>query len=98
MIGIHDPEGAEKQTLHDLAIFQDKNIFEVGCGDGRMTLLYADHAASVLAFDPDADVIAEARSQLPKHLLDKVEFRVDDMAGIALPENSYDVGILAWSI
>ncbi len=98
MIGIHDPEGAENQALHDLATIQDKDIFEVGCGDGRMTLLYADYAASVLAFDPDEDVIAEARSQLPEHLLGKVEFRVADMAGIALPENSYDVGILAWSI
>ena len=48
MIGTHDPEGVEKQVLHDLVDFNDKVIFEVGCGEGRMTWFYADVATSVL--------------------------------------------------
>ncbi len=98
MIGIHDPEGAEKQVLHDLVDFNGRDVFEVGCGEGRMTWLYADAAASVLGFDPDDDAISEAQRQTPEHLAGKVEFRVDDMMGVKLDEDAYDAGILAWSI
>ena len=98
MIGIHDPEGAEKKILHDLVDFRGKNVFEVGCGEGRMTWLYADVAASVLAFDPDSEAISRARSQMPENLGGKVEFRVADMTDVRLGENEYDIGILAWSI
>ena len=98
MIGIHDPTGAEKQVLHDLVDFNDKDVFEVGCGEGRMTWLYADIAGSVLGFDPDDDAISEAREQTPEHLGTKVEFRVADMMGVELDEDAYDIGILAWSI
>ena len=98
MIGIHDPAGVERQVLHDLVDFNDRDIFEVGCGEGRMTWLYADAAASVLGFDPDDEAIAEAREQTPAHLGNRVEFRVADMVDIELDEDSRDVGILAWSI
>ena len=98
MIGTHDPEGVEKQVLHDLVDFNDKVIFEVGCGEGRMTWFYADVATSVLGFDPDDDAISRAREQTPEHLASKVEFRVADMMGIKLDEDAYDLGVLAWSI
>ena len=98
MIGIHDPKEVEKQVLRELVDFNDKDVFEVGCGEGRMTWLYADAAASVLGFDPDEDAISEAREQTARHLGNKVEFRVADMMGVELNEDSYDVGILAWSI
>ncbi len=98
MIGTHDPEGVERRTLHDLVDFNGKGIFEVGCGEGRMTWLYADAAASVLGFDPNEDSIAVAREQTPEHLVDRVKFRVADMIGVRLDENAYDIGILAWSI
>ena len=84
--------------LHDLVNFNDKDIFEVGCGEGRMTWLYADVAASVLGFDPDVDAIAVARGQMPGHLESRVEFRIADLMDVRLNEDAYDVGILAWSI
>ena len=98
MIGNHDPEGVEKQILHDLIDFNGSDVFEVGCGEGRMTWLYADAAASVLAFDPDDEAISIARAQTPAHLESRVEFRVADMMDVELDEDSCDVGILAWSI
>ncbi len=98
MIGIHDPLELEKQALHNLADFKGKSVFEVGCGDGRMIKLYADVARSVLAFDPDEEVIAEAREQWPSDLSSNVEFRIADMTGVELEQQSYDVGVLAWSI
>ena len=60
MTGNLDPEGVEARVLHDLVDFRDKAVLEIGCGDGRMTWLYADAAASVLAIDPDEPSIATA--------------------------------------
>ena len=50
-----DPEGAETDALARLAPVDGLRVLELGCGDGRLTLRYADSAASVLAVDPDAD-------------------------------------------
>ena len=98
MIGLLDPEGTEKKVLHDLVDFKGKDVIEVGCGDGRMTWLYADDAASVFAFDPDESSIATARDEMPERLNTIVEFRVADTMDIDLPDGIYDVGLLSWSI
>ena len=98
MIGTHDPEGVETRIIHGLVDFNGKDVFEVGCGEGRMTWLYADAASSVLGFDPDDGTISEAREQTPQHLGDRVEFRVADLVGVVLDEDAHDVGVLAWSI
>ena len=98
MIGILDPEGVESRIIHDLADFNDKDVLEVGCGDGRMTWFYADAAASVLAIDPDESSIAAAREETPEHLNAKVAFRVASMTDIDLADASYDVCVLSWSL
>jgi hypothetical protein len=63
-----------------------------------MTWLYTDAAASVLAFDPDDEVIAFAREHTPQALRAKVEFRVDGLLEIDLEPQTYDIGLFAWSI
>ena len=65
MIGNYDPEGVENRIIHELVDFKDNDVFEIGCGEGRMTWLYANEAASVLAFDPDEPAIDAARKQIP---------------------------------
>jgi ubiquinone/menaquinone biosynthesis C-methylase UbiE len=98
MTGLLDPEGVEARVLHDLVDFNDKDVLEIGCGDGRMTWFYADAAASVLAIDPAEDSIATARKETPDHLSSKVSFRVASMVDIELPDAEYDVGVLSWSL
>ncbi len=57
MRSVLDPEGAHLAALCRLADFRDQRVLELGCGDGRLTLGIAPVAASVLAFDPDAEVL-----------------------------------------
>jgi len=47
-----DPEGHETRALHSLIDFSDRDVMEIGAGDGRMTWRYADAARSVTALDP----------------------------------------------
>jgi ubiquinone/menaquinone biosynthesis C-methylase UbiE len=93
-----DPEGAEARALAKLADFEGKQVLEIGCGDGRMTWLYAEQAAGVLGFDPDEDSIREARAALPDQLEDKVEFRVADAQSLDIPRQKFDIAFLSWSL
>jgi len=73
-------------------------VVEVGCGDGRLTPGIAEHAASVLAFDPDEIAVARARAVLPDALAGRVTYRVDSASGIGLRPSSFDVVVFSWTL
>lgn len=93
-----DPEGAEARALAELADFDGKRVLEIGCGDGRMTWLYAEQAAGVLGVDPEEEAILEARAALPDRLKDRVEFRVADAQSLDVPRQRFDIAFLSWSL
>jgi 2-polyprenyl-3-methyl-5-hydroxy-6-metoxy-1,4-benzoquinol methylase len=70
-----DPEGAHLAALRRLADFGGRRVLEMGCGEGRLTRGIATEAAAVLAFDPDAASIAEAKASFPSELANRVAFR-----------------------
>jgi 2-polyprenyl-3-methyl-5-hydroxy-6-metoxy-1,4-benzoquinol methylase len=72
-------------------------VLEVGCGNGRLTWLYAPRARSVLGIDPDEEQIALARADMPPELADRVQFEVgeaEDLSRTAV----FDVAFLSWSL
>lgn len=93
-----DPEEVETRVLHSLVDFHGKDVVEVGCGDGRLTWRYAHHAASVLAFDPELEMIELAREQMPQESRPRVELRASDVEGIDLSEGAFDIALLSWSL
>ncbi len=91
-----DPEGRELRALLELLPnLHCAHVVEVGCGDGRLTRRYADHAASVLAFDPDEAAIVAFRSD---RLPDRVEVRNDAIDRINIPRSSADVVLLSLAL
>jgi ubiquinone/menaquinone biosynthesis C-methylase UbiE len=93
-----DPECNETRVLHELIDFHDKDVLEIGCGDGRMTWRYAALARSVLALDPSADRIEQAIGATPEALRSVVTFRVADITQASLPATAFDVAVLSWSL
>jgi 2-polyprenyl-3-methyl-5-hydroxy-6-metoxy-1,4-benzoquinol methylase len=94
---VKDPEGSEAGVLGRTADFTSARVLEVGCGDGRLTWLYAPRAESVLGLDPDEEQIAVARSATPPELSDRVQFEVgeaEDLSRTAV----FDVAFLSWSL
>ena len=94
---VKDPEGAEARVLGQTADFTATRVLEIGCGDGRLTWLYAPRAASVLGIDPDEEQIAIARSATAPELADRVQFEVgeaEDLSRTAV----FDVAFLSWSL
>jgi len=93
-----DAGGSELDALNSLVDFSGKRVIEIGCGEGRMTWLYADETAEVLGVDPDEESIADARAALPSRLADRVEFRVADAQALDVPRQRFDIAFLSWSL
>lgn len=98
MTSLKDPEGAELRALGALVDFSRQRVLEIGCGDGRMTWLYAEEAADVLAVDSDAESIHEAHAALPNRLRNRVEFRVIEAESLDVPRQRFDIAFLSWSL
>lgn len=98
MASVKDPLGAEPRALSALADFEGKRVLEIGCGDGRLTRVYAEQAAEVLGIDTEEDSIRDARAALPTALADRVEFRVADAVTMDVPRARFDIAFLSWSL
>jgi ubiquinone/menaquinone biosynthesis C-methylase UbiE len=93
-----DPEGAHLASLVRLVKLDGARVCEVGCGEGRLTAGIAPRAASVFAFDPDADRVAAAERALPASLADRVTFRVGSAREIEIPRSEFDIVLFSWSL
>jgi 2-polyprenyl-3-methyl-5-hydroxy-6-metoxy-1,4-benzoquinol methylase len=93
-----DPEGAHLAALRRLADFRNHRVLELGCGDGRLTQGIAADAASVLAFDPDAEAVGRARRVLPDELVQRVAYEVASGKEIDVEPASFDLVVFSWSL
>jgi ubiquinone/menaquinone biosynthesis C-methylase UbiE len=95
---IVDAEGAHLAAILRAADFRGRRVLEVGSGEGRLTWGFAPLAASVLAFDPNEEVVATARAQCSEELRAKVRFEVARAEEIEVPPQSVDLVFFSWSL
>ena len=93
-----DPEGAHLAALLRVADFRGARVLEMGCGEGRLTAGIAAAADHVLAFDPDAEDVEQAREALPAELADRVSFRVASADQLEIEPGSFDLVVFSWSL
>jgi len=98
MTAVLDPEGAHLGALRRQGDFAGRRVLEMGCGDGRLTPGIARDAASIVAFDPDADAVACAHRSLPADLAERVQYRVASGKEIELERHSFDIVVFSWSL
>jgi 2-polyprenyl-3-methyl-5-hydroxy-6-metoxy-1,4-benzoquinol methylase len=96
--GVLDPEGGHLAALRRLGDFAGTRVCEVGCGDGRLTPGIARDAATVLAFDPDEQAVAEARRSLSRDLRGTVTYAVGSARAIEIPRSDFDIVVFSWSL
>ena len=93
-----DPEGAHLAAILRAGDFRGRRVLEIGSGEGRLTWGFAPLTASVLAFDPDENVVAAARAECPGDLRETVSFAVATAEQVDVPPNSVDLVFFSWSL
>ena len=93
-----DREQSATRVLRGLVDLKGKDVLEVGCGDGRLTWRYADVTRSVLAIDPNMELIGTARAQMPPALRERVAFHEADIITEPLPDDAFDVVLISWTL
>jgi ubiquinone/menaquinone biosynthesis C-methylase UbiE len=75
-----------------------KRVADIGAGEGRLALGAAPFAASVVAIDPDRDALARGRKEAKRLRVDNVRFEEGAAQSLALPNGSFDVVLLSWTL
>jgi ubiquinone/menaquinone biosynthesis C-methylase UbiE len=92
-----DPEGIEPKYLNQFAELGGRRVLEIGCGDGRLTWLYARRAGRVAGIDLHADDLRVALIERPADLVGAVHFARADALHLPFSGRSFDLAIFAWS-
>jgi ubiquinone/menaquinone biosynthesis C-methylase UbiE len=93
-----DEIGVETTAIAELVSLDSKHVLDVGCGEGRLTTLAAEHAATVYAFDPNPENVAAARRALTGEQRKRVRFAVHDAQAVNLARERFDVALCGWSL
>jgi 2-polyprenyl-3-methyl-5-hydroxy-6-metoxy-1,4-benzoquinol methylase len=95
---VRDQAGVEAARILELVPLEGTRVLDVGCGEGRLTLMAARRAASVYAFDPSAESIAAARAALPPERRECVQFDVHHAETFDAAGDRFDVALCGWSL
>jgi ubiquinone/menaquinone biosynthesis C-methylase UbiE len=93
-----DRDGVETAAIARNVELDGKRVLDVGCGSGRLALFAAQAAASVYAFDPDADSISHARASLPAMHRRRVRFGVHTAEALDVARRRFDIALCGWSL
>jgi ubiquinone/menaquinone biosynthesis C-methylase UbiE len=93
-----DPENNEVSNIIRYAPLDGKRILDIGCGDGRLTGLYAPRAASVVGVDPGYPKLRTAVETRPPALLHSVHYAAAHAEAIPFPSEFFDTAIFTSSL
>lgn len=93
-----DPQGNELQALRSAADWRGKRVLEVGCGNGRLAKRLVRLGASLVALDPDADLVRSALNSRPKTYRERLDFCLSTGEGLPFPAGSFEIVVFGWSL
>jgi ubiquinone/menaquinone biosynthesis C-methylase UbiE len=96
---IIDSEGQEPKALFDAAPFAGARVLEIGSGNGRLALRYADVARSVVGLESSAaDIATAAPTCAASSARDRLRFVRG--SGVTLPFGAatFDIALFGWSL
>jgi len=94
--GYPDPRH-EARLIERHVRLRGRDVLEVGCGNGRLTLEYAAHARCVVAIEPNREMVREARERARSRGIRNVRF-LTRPAQTGIRGGPFDVVLFSWSL
>lgn len=92
----HIPSQFSAFCLSEMQVSEISNVIEIGCGNGRDTLLFLQHGLSVIATDKSEAAIKSVRDKFGFHKnLRAVTFDVTSLESIGYQDYDYPIAIYA---
>ena len=89
-------EDSDQKIYEKIAKYTDlvnKNILEIGCGNGRISSLLSVESGSLIAIDPDEKMIRKAKTHISG-----VDFRIGSGEKLNFPDSFFDLVIFTLSL
>ena len=89
-------EDSDQKIYEKIAKYTDlinKNILEIGCGNGRISSLLSVESGSLIAVDPDEKMIRKAKTHISG-----VDFRIGSGEKLNFPDSFFDLVIFTLSL
>jgi len=94
-VHVPDLHRVEQRRIEALVPLEGTRVLDVGCGEGRLTGFAAARAASVYAFDPNAERVEKAREAADA---ERVRFGVHGVEVLDVERETFDIALCGWSL
>jgi 2-polyprenyl-3-methyl-5-hydroxy-6-metoxy-1,4-benzoquinol methylase len=93
-----DPEQNEIRELEQAASWADRDVLEIGCGDGRIARRAAGLGASVTAIEPDVKLVRSAMVKALESPSERTRYAVAEGQRLPFPGETFDTVVFGWSL
>lgn len=98
LISREDYQGNIIRALEEIVLPDGLDIVDTGAGTGRLTLMLAERAKSIRAFDISEEMLRVCRQRLEAAGSSNWQVEVADHRTLPLDEKSADVVVSGWSV
>ena len=98
LISREDYQGNIPRAIDEIIKVDGLDIFDLGAGTGRLTLLLAPRAKSIRAFDASAEMLRVCRERLIASGLSNWQVDVADHRQLPVEDHSADLVVSGWSV
>lgn len=96
---IRDPEKKEKEVLLSWADIKNKDILEIGCGDGYFSKILIANSKKLIAIDTKLDCINANQKKWPPAKYPQIEFALGDGCCLSNYRNGeFDLVVFSYSL
>lgn len=98
LISREDHQGHILQAIHEIINIGGLDVFDLGAGTGRLTLLLAPHVRSIHAFDASTEMLRVCRQRLIAGGFSNWQVDVADHRQLPVDAHSADLVVSGWSV
>ena len=98
LVSQEDYQGNIMKALKEIVDPNGLDVFDLGAGTGRLTLMLAPHARSIRAFDVSSEMLRVCRKRLVGSELSNWDVDVADHRQLPVDDHSVDLVVSGWSV